>query len=61
MTIVVKNTNISDLLEVSSGNFGALEKTTEQFRHLVEAPFKRAATASAVQSAVQQAKTAEKP
>jgi hypothetical protein len=40
MTTVVKNTNISDLLEVSRGNFAVLKRMTNEFRDLVESPNK---------------------
>ena len=42
MTTVVKNINISDLLKVSGGDMVVMEKTTEEFRELVQAPFKKA-------------------
>jgi hypothetical protein len=39
-TTVLKNTNIKELMEISSGNMEPLKKMTEEFRRLVEKPFK---------------------
>lgn len=36
MTTFLENTNIADLLQVSSGNFAVLEKMTEEFRQRVQ-------------------------
>jgi hypothetical protein len=40
MTTVVKNINISDMLEVSRGNFKVLERMTNEFREMVQSPYK---------------------
>jgi hypothetical protein len=44
MTTVVKNINISDMLEVSRGNFKVLERMTNEFREMVQSPYKGART-----------------
>jgi hypothetical protein len=41
-TTIIKNTHIKELMEVASGNMQVLEKMTEEFRRLVQKPFKRA-------------------
>jgi len=40
MTTVVKNINISDMLEASRGNFKVLERMTNEIREMVQAPNK---------------------
>jgi hypothetical protein len=40
-TTVIKNTHIKELMEIASGNMEPLKKMTEEFRRLVEEPFKR--------------------
>jgi len=40
-TTVLKNTGIKELMEVSSGNFEALKRMTEEFRRKVQEPIKR--------------------
>jgi hypothetical protein len=40
-TTVIKNTRIKELMEIASGNMEPLKKMTEEFRRLVEKPFKR--------------------
>lgn len=44
MTTVVKNTSISDMLEVSRGNFKVLERMTNEFREMVQSPNKAVRT-----------------
>jgi len=61
MTIVVKNTNISELLKVSNGDIAVLEQKTEEYRQLVQAPFKKASAATAGQSTARTAQSAGKP
>jgi hypothetical protein len=39
-TTVIKNTQIKELMEISSGNLRVLEKMTEEFRRLVQEPLK---------------------
>lgn len=46
MITFLKNTNIAELLQVSSGDLAALEKMTEEFRQRVQEPMKVAAAAS---------------
>jgi hypothetical protein len=41
-TTIIKNTGIEELLEVSAGNFGVLERMTEEFGLQVQKPTKRA-------------------
>jgi len=60
MTTVVKNTNISELLQVSSGNFEVLEKMTREFRKLVGEPSGKVAVVSTASSAAQPPKTTGK-
>lgn len=40
-TTIVKNTGIKDLLEISAGNLGVLQRLTEEFRQKVQEPSKR--------------------
>jgi hypothetical protein len=40
-TTVIKNTHIKELMEIASGNMEPLKKMTEEFRRLVEQPFKK--------------------
>jgi hypothetical protein len=54
MTTVVKNTRIADMLEVSRGNFKVLERMTDEFREMVQAPYK-GFRASKVQSTKEKA------
>lgn len=55
MTKEVKNTNISELLEVSRGNYGVLKEMTTEFRKLSSTPAKKAP-----QTSVQRSATADK-
>jgi hypothetical protein len=41
-TTVIKNTHIKELMQIASGNMEPLKKMTEEFRRLVEEPFKGA-------------------
>jgi hypothetical protein len=56
MTKVVKNTNISEMLEVSRGNFDVLKRMTNEFRELASTPAKKTPATS-----VQRPATAGKP
>jgi hypothetical protein len=47
MTTILNNTNISDLLEISSGSFDVLKKLDEEFKQSMDALRERAVAASA--------------
>ena len=61
MATVVKNTNISELLQVSAGNFEVLEKTNEEFSQLAGAPPKKAAAAASAGSSTATASAPKNP
>jgi len=47
----LNDTNIGDLLKISSGDLGVLEKITEDFRQRIQEPLPKAMAASATSSA----------
>ncbi len=62
MTTILNDTNISRLLEVSNGNFAALEKMTEELRQRVQGQLStRAATTSSSSDAGRSVATPGKP